>query len=178
MKVIFVFLVLFISTLSFAIPPYDMCKYDGSCSAPQEKIYSKFKDCSGYDPKLNAGVVYSGSCYHYSKGYSNNQEHHGVMYFNEVNNDARFGGAFSFFFKQNPYQYISNEEASHMYSKSINKKKHTLKLDSMNYGYVMFDAVLPESHVQYWFKTCNGNVLMQGMWGYHHHFTCELKPNE
>lgn len=178
MKVLLVIFSLFISGIAYASPPYDMCQHKSQCSPNQDKMYKEFQSCSGYDPELNTGRIYTGSCYHSSRIYSNKNEHHGAMYFNLVNNEPRFGGSFSFFSPENPYANLTNEQAASKFSSSINKKNHTLDLSYEGYGHIFWDGELPENTIEYWFKTCGDKVYMQGAWGPQHQFICKLEPNE
>ena len=178
MKLLLVILSIFISGIAYSSPPYDMCQYERICSQPQAKIYKEFQSCAGYNPELNKGRVYSGSCYHLSRFYKNDHEHYGAMYFNLVDDEPRFGGSFSFYPKTNPYKKLTNEQAANKYSSSINKKNHTLDISSGTYGHIFWDGELPENTIEYWFKTCGDKVYMQGAWGPQHQFICKLEPNE
>ncbi len=177
MKVLLVILGLTFSGLVYS-QPYDMCQHKGQCSETQDKIYKKFQSCAGYNPEINSKRVYSGSCYHNSKLYSNEDAHYGAMYFDVISNKPRFGGSFAFYYASNPYSYLTNTQAQEKYSSSINKENHTLDISNRVYGHVFWDGTLPENTVEYWFKTCGDQIYLQGAWGPHHQFICELNPNE
>ena len=178
MKSLLVISILIFSSLVYAMPPYDMCQHKNQCSTPQDKMYKEFQACNGFKTEVSAGRVYSGECYHSGRHYRNTDTHHAATYFDIVDNDPRFGGSFSFFFKENPYKELKNEEASEKYSSPINKKDHTLDISNDEYANIYWEGQLPDSRVEYWFKTCGEKVYVQGAWGYHHQFICELDANE
>ncbi len=147
--------------------PTNVC-WGEFCGPDQQDIWDRFQAADSLSQDL-IPRVYSGICYHDSRGLNPHVPQFGGILIDEVNQKLFFYGRFSFHIKTNPYDGLDVDTARSEFLKSFKLALYD------NFAYA--EAADSFAPFRYWFRQeiDSEDLLMVGFFGFDHTILCHLE---